>query len=52
MFFSPTEFAAIAEQLFSSLDIQKNGKADKKLCDAVIDQLKAALGSNRNDVKR
>lgn len=46
------EFANIAEQLFVSLDVQKNGKADKVLCEAVIDQLRTALGSARNDVKR
>ena len=46
------EYATIAEQLFASLDMQKTGKADKALCDAVMDQLKAALGSSRNDVKR
>ncbi|XP_076459724.1 tubulin polyglutamylase complex subunit 1-like [Babylonia areolata] len=46
------EYAAVAEQLFASLDIQKSGKADKALCEAVMDQLKTALGSSRNDVKR
>ncbi|KAK7112815.1 tubulin polyglutamylase complex subunit 1-like [Littorina saxatilis] len=46
------EYAFIAEQLFASLDIQKIGKADKALCDAVMDQLKTALGSSRNDVRR
>ncbi|KAL8608938.1 hypothetical protein ACOMHN_062687 [Nucella lapillus] len=46
------EYASVAEQLFGSLDIQKTGKADKALCEAVMDQLKAALGGSRNDVKR
>lgn len=46
------EFAAVAGQLFTSLDLQKNGKADKVLCEAVLDQLKTALGSQRNDVRR
>ena len=47
-----TEYASIAEQLFMSLDIQKTGKADRALCEAVMEQLKTALGSSRNDVRR
>ena len=47
-----TEYASVAEQLFASLDIQKCGKADKALCEAVMDQLRTALGSSRNDVRR
>ncbi|PVD37872.1 hypothetical protein C0Q70_00474 [Pomacea canaliculata] len=46
------EFVNIAEKLFASLDIHKNGKPDNVLCEAVIGQLKVALGSSSSDVKR
>ena len=42
----------LAEQLFNSLDIQRTGKANKALCDVVIEQLHTALGSSRKDARR
>ncbi len=47
-----SDYAKLSELLFRSLDLQKSGKVDKVLCDAVLDQLRTALGSTRNDVKR
>ncbi|KAL5020071.1 hypothetical protein ScPMuIL_002963 [Solemya velum] len=46
------DYVQLAEQLFSSLDMQKSGKADKVLCDAVLEQLRMALASNRADPRR
>ncbi|XP_067686411.1 tubulin polyglutamylase complex subunit 1-like isoform X1 [Haliotis asinina] len=46
------DYAKLSELLFRSLDTQNSGKANKVLCDAVLDQLRTALGSSRNDVKR
>ncbi|XP_041374849.1 tubulin polyglutamylase complex subunit 1-like [Gigantopelta aegis] len=46
------DYVALSAHLFDSLDSQKSGKANKVLCDAVLDQLRTALGSSRNDVKR
>ncbi|KAL3854681.1 hypothetical protein ACJMK2_013940 [Sinanodonta woodiana] len=46
------DYVKLSEQLFGSLDLQRTGKANKALCDAVLEQLNTALGSNRNDPKR
>ena len=47
-----TEFASVAKELFSSLDINKNGRVDVTLCKVVLDQLTTALCCCHNDVKR
>lgn len=47
-----TDYVKLAEQLFHSLDIQKTGKANKALCDVVVEQLHTALGSSRTDARR
>jgi len=46
------DFVSLSSNLFMTLDVQKTGKADKSLCESTLDQLRAALGSNRKDVKR
>ncbi|KAL4216946.1 Tubulin polyglutamylase complex subunit 1 [Mactra antiquata] len=46
------DYVLLAEQLFQSLDIQKTGKANKSLCDVVVEQLNTALGSSRTDARR
>ena len=46
------DFSVMAGNLFMTLDMQKTGKADKNLCESTLDQLRAALGSSRKDVKR
>lgn len=46
------DYVKLAEQLFNSLDIQRTGKANKALCDVVIEQLHTALGSSRKDARR
>ncbi|XP_052813863.1 tubulin polyglutamylase complex subunit 1-like [Mya arenaria] len=46
------DYVKLAEQLFQSLDIHKAGKANKALCDVVVDQLNTALGSTRTDARR
>ncbi|WAR09781.1 TPGS1-like protein [Mya arenaria] len=50
--FLPAVCYKLAEQLFQSLDIHKAGKANKALCDVVVDQLNTALGSTRTDARR
>ncbi|XP_035829423.1 tubulin polyglutamylase complex subunit 1 [Aplysia californica] len=46
------DYASLAANLFTTLDIQKTGKADKNLCESTLDQLRTALASSRKDVKR
>ncbi|XP_060605433.1 tubulin polyglutamylase complex subunit 1-like [Ruditapes philippinarum] len=46
------DYVKLAEQLFQCLDIQKTGKANKSLCDIVVEQLHTALGSSRTDARR
>lgn len=46
------DYVKLAEQLFQSLDLHKTGKANKALCDVVIEQLHTALGSSRTDPRR
>jgi len=46
------DFVSMAGNLFTTLDVQKTGKADKALCESTLDQLRTALGSSRRDVKR
>ncbi|KAH3749243.1 tubulin polyglutamylase complex subunit 1-like isoform X2 [Dreissena polymorpha] len=46
------DYVKLAELLFQSLDIQQSGKANKSLCDVVVEQLNTSLGSTRTDARR
>ena len=47
-----SDFVKLSELLYKSLDLHKSGKADKVLCDTVLEQLRTALASNRTDARR
>ncbi|OWF42078.1 tubulin polyglutamylase complex subunit 1-like [Mizuhopecten yessoensis] len=46
------DYVKLSEMLFKSIDLQKSGKADKVLCETVLDQLRTALASNKSDARR
>ncbi|KAH3749476.1 hypothetical protein DPMN_183974 [Dreissena polymorpha] len=46
------DYVKLAELLFQSLDVQQSGKANKSLCDVVVEQLNTSLGSTRTDARR
>ncbi|VDI26704.1 tubulin polyglutamylase complex subunit 1 [Mytilus galloprovincialis] len=46
------DYLRLVEYLFNSLDFTKTGKCDKAVCDAVLEQLKTSLASNKTDARK
>ncbi|KAH9523946.1 Tubulin polyglutamylase complex subunit 1 [Bulinus truncatus] len=45
------DFLTLSCNLFISLDIKKSGRADRNLCQTVLQQLRASLSTSKKDIK-